>query len=137
MISEVLTLNELDATLAEHCAKYLCRLGSEMQREFRRGVALTPLAITYHGDDAMPVAWIATHTWAGVQTIEGFTDPDYRRRGIANIGVRMLLAEGHLRKSEPVAVFATECVELAYSVGWHDVRFWRRDGRGGWVEARA
>ena len=43
------------------------------------------LTVTYAGDDAMPVAWIATHTWAGVQTIEGFTDPDFRRRGIANI----------------------------------------------------
>ena len=137
MISEVLLLNELDADLAEHCAKWLCKLGSEMQREFRRHNSLTPLALTYDGDDALPVSWVATHVWRGIQTIEGYTAPDWRRRGIARIGVLMLVSAGHLNKREPLAVFAPECVDLAYGVGFDDVRFFQRDGRGGWLEVRA
>ena len=137
MISEVLLLHELDADLAEHCAKWLCKLGSEMQREFRQHNSLTPLAITYDGDQAMPVAWVATHVWRGRQTIEGFTAPKWRRLGIARIGTLMLMAAGHLDKREPVSVFAPECVDLAYGLGWDDVRFWQRDGRGGWHEVRA
>lgn len=137
MISKVLLLNELDADLAEHCAKWLCKLGSEMQREFRRHNSLTPLAITYDGEDAMPQAWIASHIWRGMQTIEGFTAPKFRRKGLARIGVQMLLANGHLDIRQPVAVFAPECVELAYSCKWDDVRFFQRDGRGGWNEVQA
>lgn len=134
MISEVLLLRELDADLAEHCARFLCRIGSEMQREYRRHNTLTPLAVTYDGDDAMPVAWIATHVWRGVQTIEGYTAQEFRRRGLARIGVLMLLANYHLDKKAPVAVFAPECVELAYSVGFDDVRMFRNDGAGKWTE---
>lgn len=137
MIAEVLRIYELDPDLAEHCAKYLCKLGSEMQREFRAHASETPLAITYDGDDAMPVAWVSTHRWRGVQTIQAFTAGDYRRRGIARIGVLMLLAERHLTKREPVAVFAPECVDLAYSLGWDDVRFFSRDPKGEWHEVRA
>jgi len=137
MIAEVLLLSELDSDLAEHCAQHLCKIGSEMQREFRRHNSLTPVCIVYDGDDALPVAWIATHTWRGMQTIEAFTAPDWRRRGVARIGVQMLLATQHLDKRASVAVFAVECVELAYSTGWDDVRFFQRDGRGGWLEVRA
>lgn len=134
MISEVLLLRELDADLAEHCARFLCRLGSEMQREYRRHNTLTPLAVTYDGDDAMPVAWVATHVWQGIQTIEGYTAQEFRRRGLARIGVLMLLANHHLDKKAPVAVFAPACVELAYSVGFDDVRMFRNDGAGKWTE---
>lgn len=134
MISEVLLLRELDADLAEHCARFLCRLGSDMQREFRRHNSLTPLAVTYDGDDAMPVAWVATHVWRGLQTLEGYTAQEFRRRGLARIGVLMLLANYHLDKKAPVAVFAPACVELAYSVGFDDVRMFRNDGVGRWIE---
>lgn len=137
MIAEVLRIYELDASLAEHCAKYLCKLGSEMQREFRAHASETPLVVTYDGDDAMPVAWCSTHRWRGLQTIQAYTAHDYRRRGIARISVLMLLAERHLTTREPVGVFAPECVDLAYSVGWDDVRFFRRDGRNEWQEVRS
>lgn len=134
MISEVLLLRELDADLAEHCARFLCRLGSDMQREFRRHNTLTPLSVTYDGDDAMPVAWVATHVWRGLQTLEGYTAQEFRRRGLARIGVLMLLANYHLDKKAPVAVFAPACVELAYSVGFDDVRMFRNDAAGKWTE---
>lgn len=137
MISEVLLLAELDSDLAEHCAKYLCRLGSEMQREFRAHSSLTPLNVAYEGDDALPVAWVATHLWRGMQTIEAYTAEHWRRHGLARIGVLSLVATRHLVKREPVAVFAPECVELAYSCGFDDVRYFQRDGRGGWLEVRA
>jgi len=137
MIAEVLLLNELDAELARYCAANLCRPGSEMQGEFRRHRTVTPVSIAYDGDNAQPVGWVATHFWRGLQTIEGFTHPDYRRRGIARIGVQLLLACYHLDKREPVSVFAPECVELAYSCGWTDVRFWQRFGESEWREVRA
>lgn len=134
MISEVLLLRELDADLAEHCARYLCRLGSDMQREFRRHNTLTPLSVTYDGEEAMPVAWVATHVWRGLQTLEGYTAQEFRRRGFAKIGALMLLATNHLDRKSPVAVFAPACVELAYSLGFDDVRMFRDDGGGKWTE---
>lgn len=137
MITEVLQLNELDSDLAEHCARYLCRSGSEMQREFRRHRSRTPVAVTYHGDDALPVAWVASHVWYGMQTVECYTDGSYRRHGLARIGTLMLKATGRLDIRQPVAVFAPECVELAYSVGWDDVRFFERNAFGEWTEVRA
>lgn len=137
MVAEVLLLAELDAELAHYCASHLCRPGSEMSDEFRRHRTFTPVNICYDGDNAQPIGWVATHVWRGQQTIEGFTHKDYRRRGIARIGVQMLLACHHLDKREPVSVFAPECVELAYSVGWTDVRFWERFGVFDWREVRA
>ena len=134
MISEVLLLRELDADLAEHCARYLCRLGSDMQREFRRHNTLTPLSVTYDGEEAMPVAWVATHVWRGLQTLEGYTAQEFRRRGFAKIGALMLLATYRLDRKAPVAVFAPACVELAYSLGFDDVRMFRDDGGGKWTE---
>lgn len=134
MISEVLLLRELDADLAEHCARYLCRLGSDMQREFRTHNTLTPLSVTYDGEQAMPVAWVATHVWRGLQTLEGYTAQEFRRRGFAKIGALMLLATYHLDRKAPVAVFAPACVELAYSLGFDDVRMFRDDGGGQWTE---
>lgn len=134
MISEVLLLRELDADLSEHCARFLCRLGSDMQREFRRHNTLTPLSVTYDGEEAMPVAWVATHVWRGLQTLEGYTAQEFRRRGFAKIGALMLLATYHLDRKAPVAVFAPACVELAYSLGFDDVRMFRDDGGGKWME---
>ena len=135
MIWEVIHLHELDDDLAEHCAAALCKPGSEMQREFRVGRARTPLCITYAGD-AEPVAWIATHTWRGIQTIEGFVEPTLRRRGIAKVSVLALLASRQLDVRKPVAVFAPPCVELAYQCRFDDVRLFQRTPVGDWQEVR-
>lgn len=136
MIWEVLPLHELDADLARHCANHLCKPGSEMQREFRIGRAKTPLCVAYD-ENADPCSWVATHTWAGLQTIEGFTAPRLRRRGMARIGVLALRSHGYYDVKRPVAVFAPACVELAYSLGWDDVRLFQRDASGEWREVKA
>ena len=136
MIFEVLLLHELDDDLARHCAQFLCKPGSEMAREFKLCRARTPLCLTY-GEDADPCAWIATHVWRGIQTLEGFVAPQLRRRGLARIGVLSLKARDHLDITKPVAVFAPACVELAYQCGFDDVRLFQRTTIGDWKEVRA
>jgi hypothetical protein len=135
MISEVLQLCELESSLSRHCAKFLCRNGSEMQQEFRAGLSPTPICVTYD-DNADPCAWIATRAWRCMQTIEGFVAPPLRRRGLAKIGVLSLLAERHLDKTKPVVVFAPACVELAYFCGFDDVRLYQRNEMGEWKEIK-
>lgn len=135
MIWEVLLLHELDDDLARHCANLLCKPGSEMSREFKLCRARTPLCVTY-GEDADPCAWIATHVWRGLQTIEGFVAPEVRRRGVARIGVLALKSCGHLDITKPVAVFAPACVELSYQCGFDDVRLFQRTPIGDWKEVR-
>jgi hypothetical protein len=45
----------------------------------------------------------------------------------------MLLAAGHLVKTEPIAVFSPDCVPLARSLGFAEVRHYTRHGKD-WVQ---
>lgn len=114
---------------ADAIARSLCRPGSEMQREFLAAKADTPLVVFY---DPEPIAWVASHVWRSIQTIEAFVDPSRRRMGFARIGALVLLATGYLNKHEAVAVFSPECVSLAKSLGFKDVRHFRRNRYGDW-----
>lgn len=124
-----LTLEPEDA---EYIAKHLCRVGSEMQREFTACDTDTPLVVVYAPE---PIAWVATHTWRSLQTLEGFVDPTQRRLGFARIGALTLLATGYLDRTKAIAVFSPECVSLAKSLGFSDVRQFRRNRYGDWEPA--
>lgn len=124
-----LTLEPEDA---EYMAKHLCRVGSEMQQEFVRCESETPMVVIYGPE---PLGWVATHIWRSLQTIEGFVDPLHRRRGFARIGALVLMANGYLDATKAVAVFSPECVVLARSLGFTDIRQFRRNRYGDWEPA--
>ncbi len=126
-----LTLEPEDA---EYMAANLCRIGSEMQQEFVRLDAETPMVVFYDGD---PIGWVATHTWRGLQTLEGFVAPEWRRKGFCRIGALTLLATKYLDRRLAIAVFSPECVTLARSLGFADVREFRRNRYGDWEPAPA
>ena len=101
----------------------LCSPGSDMQREFTLCVSETPIAVIY---DDQPIAWAATHQWSGFQTLEMFVHADHRREGLGRAAAAMLLAAGHIDTLQQLAVFSAECVPLARSLGFVDVRQFRR-----------
>lgn len=121
-----LTLEPEDAA---YMAAFLCRPGSEMARELANGSTDTPMAVVYESD---PVAWVATHQFRGLQTLEGYTHVDYRRRGWCRIAAQMLLASGYLTRDEPIAVFSPDCVPLVQSLGFAGHVLFLRDERGSW-----
>lgn len=125
MKAELLTVRELDAADAAFIANNLCNTASEMQREFTERTSETPVVVF---STETPIAWVATHEWHGYQTLEGFTHPDWRRRGLARAGAIMLLSVSYLTKSEPVAVFSRDCVRLVASLGFSRKMLYQRNG---------
>jgi hypothetical protein len=84
-------------------------------------------------DHERVMAWTATHFWRGMQTLEGFTDPYYRRRGLARAAASLLIADGSLDPRETVAVFSPQCVSIATALGCRDVRLFERRGSD-WIQ---
>ena len=117
---------------AEYIARALCNPGSEMQRELINSTTDTPMVVVY---DPEPIGWVATHLWRGLQTLEGYVDPEWRRKGLARIAALTLLATGYLDRTKAIAVFSSECVTLAKSLGFQDVRQFRRNRYGDWEPA--
>ena len=127
MKAELLHVRDLDASDATWIAAHLCNRGSEMQVEFYERQTDTPVVVF---SNEQPVAWVATHDWHGNQTIEAYTNYEWRRRGLARAGVIMLLATSNLVRSEPVAVFSRDCVRLAASLRFSQTLLYQRDGKG-------
>jgi len=126
-----MTVKTLSATDAMIIASSMTKSGSEFQAEVLERKSSTPVAIVR--DETPIVSWAATHTWRGVQTLEGFTREPSRRRGLARVAASMLVAAGHIDTSRTVAVFAPHCVEIARSAGCRDVRLFERRGED-WIE---
>ena len=125
MNAELLTVRDLEPADATWIAAHLCRHGSEMQTEFYERQTDTPVVVF---SNEHPIAWVATHEWHGHQTLEGFTDPEWRRRGLARAGALMLMAVSYLERREPVAVFSRDCVGLTRSLGFAETLLYQRDG---------
>jgi predicted GNAT family acetyltransferase len=118
-------LEELDARAI---TSSLTRAGSEFQQEvMNRDGSRTPITIIREGSWRI-AAWAASHQWRGLQTIEGFTHPDFRRRGCCRAAVAMLVAAEALDPSQPVAVFSVNCLGLAQSLGFTDIRLYKLFG---------
>lgn len=117
---------------AEYISRALCNPGSEMQRELIDSKTDTPMIVVY---DPEPIGWVATHLWRGLQTLECYVDPEWRRHGLARIGALALMANGYLDRTKAVAVFSAECVALTRSLGFKDVRQFRRNRYGDWEPA--
>lgn len=104
---------------------------SSIQKELRkRYIDIEPgphpnMAMAIIWFDGVLVGWVGTRPWpekfkgdpVTAQTIECFVDPEYRRRGIARLGVQALIAAKKLDRSEPVAVYAAEVINAAQSCG--------------------
>jgi hypothetical protein len=105
---------------------------SEFQVEVKEKTSDTPVAIVRTKQERV-AAWTATHFWRGMQTLEGFTDPSIRRRGIARVAASLLIADGHIDTRETLAVFSPQCVSIATALGCRDVRLFERQGKE-WVQ---
>jgi hypothetical protein len=119
-------LSDLDA---KEIVSRLTKPGSEFQREVsgREGSA-TPIALVRDGSWRI-VSWAATHQWSGLQTLEGFTLPECRRRGCQRAAACLLTASGSLNVLLPVAVFSPFLIDIARAVGCREVLLYElRDG---------
>lgn len=110
----------------------LTRTGSEFQQEVERRDTSTPVSLVLD-ETGTVIAWAATHEWRGQQTLEGFTRPGFRQRGLMRLAAAMLVADGLLDTSRPVAVFSPACVSIATAVGLRRVRLYERRGED-WIE---
>jgi hypothetical protein len=126
------TVRQLSLIDAECIIMRLTKPKSEFQVEVTEKTSTTPLAIV-RTDQERVAAWTATHYWRGMQTLEGFTDPPHRRRGLARAAASLLIADGHIDPRETLAVFSPQCVSIATALGCRDVRLFERQGKE-WVQ---
>jgi GNAT superfamily N-acetyltransferase len=124
---ELLPVCDLEPADAAWMAAHLCNPRSEMQTELYARQADTPIVVFVTD---RPIAWVASHEWHGNPTIEAFTDPEWRRRGLAKIGTLMLAATSHMQRHNAVAVFSGECAAMARSLGFRDVLLYQRTNTG-------
>jgi hypothetical protein len=125
----VRNLSDLDA---KAISASLTWAGSEFQIEImNKESSSTPIAIVRDGPERV-VAWAASHVWQKHQTLECFTHPTRRRSGLARTAASLLIADGVLNFTLPIAVFSPECLRLAASLGFADVRLFERCGEGAW-----
>lgn len=130
MLATLTSVNYLEPFIGAYCAANLCRPSSEMHEELYVRQTRTPIVLIEVG---LPIAWVASHEWRDQQTLEAFVVPEWRRRGLVKLGAHMLIAAGHLVKAEPIAVFSADCVPLAKSLGFAEVRHYTRNGKD-WVQ---
>lgn len=126
------TVGRLSMLDAEIIVTRLTRPQSEFQSEVAERASDTPVAIV-RTDQERVAAWTATHFWRGMQTLEGFTDPECRRRGLARAAASLLIADGSIDPRETLAVFSPQCVSIATALGCRDVRLFERQGSD-WVQ---
>lgn len=124
---ELFTVRDLEPVVATYLAAHLCHAGSECQQELYLRQSDTPIVVVTAGK---PLAWVASHEWQGLQTLEGFTDTEWRRRGLARVGAGLLMSVSYLVRTEPVAVFAPSCVALARQLGFSETYHYTRTPRG-------
>ena len=125
MKAELLRICDLEPADGAWIAAHLCRSGSEMQAEFCERLTETPVVVF---SNEVPIAWVATHEWRDLQTLEAFTHAEWRRRGLARAGALMLAAVSYLDRREPVAVFSPDCVPLTRSLGFPETLLYQRTG---------
>ena len=112
---------------------HLTKPGSEFQVEVsNKEGSTTPISIVF--DESWKiVSWAATHAWQGQQTLEGFTLPEWRSRGVMRAAAALLVAAGKIDTMAPIAVFSPACISIATSVGCRKVRLYELRN-GIWVE---
>jgi GNAT superfamily N-acetyltransferase len=104
---------------------------SSIQKELhKRYIEVEPVA---HPEMAMALIWVddVLAGWVGsrpwpekfkgdpitAQTVECFVDPEFRRKGIAKMGLHALIAAGKIDRNDFVSVYEAEVVKLAEACG--------------------
>lgn len=75
-------------------------------------------------DDVL-AGWVGSRPWpekfkgrpVTAQTVECFVDPEYRRRGIAKLGLQALITAGFVKRDQIVSVYAPDVIKLARQCG--------------------
>lgn len=83
------------------------------------------MAIALIWADDVLVGWVGTRPWpekfkgdpVTAQTIECFVDPEYRRRGIARLGLQALITAGAIKRDQLVSVYSPDVIKLAQQCG--------------------
>ncbi len=79
--------------------------------------------------DGVFAAWVGTRIWpekfkgepVAAQTVECFAAPEYRRRGLATMGLHALISAGFLNRNEVVSVYSPAALHLARQCGCKQV----------------
>lgn len=95
------------------------------------------MAIALIWVDETLAGWVGSRPWpekfkgrpVTAQTVECFVDPEYRRRGIAKLGLLALIADNKIDKTKIVSVYASNVVRLAQQCGCTFVIYCETDGR--------
>jgi len=108
----------------------LTRPGSEFQQEVVRCLrevasSSTPIAVWH--DRGTLWAWACSHVWRDMQTLEMFTDPRRRGRGVALSLSAALVSGGAIDRSKPLAVFSPTTESIARRLGFAQVQRFERD----------
>lgn len=75
-------------------------------------------------DDTL-TGWVGSRPWpekfkgrpVTAQTVECFVDPEYRRRGIAKLGLQALITAGFVKRDQIVSVYSPDVIKLAEQCG--------------------
>ncbi len=75
-------------------------------------------------DDVL-AGWVGTRLWTEkfkgetvtAQTVECFVAPEFRRRGVATMGLQALITAKKINRNDFVAVYAPEVVQMATQCG--------------------
>lgn len=71
------------------------------------------------------IGWVGTRPWPEkfkgkkviAQTVECFVDPDYRRMGMAKLGLQALITANKIDRADFVATYAPAAMKLAQACG--------------------
>lgn len=88
-----------------------------------------PMMLAMVWQDGAFAAWVGTRLWpekfkgepVTAQTVECFTDPAYRRRGLARLGLQALISAEFLNRNEIVSVYSPAALHLARQGGCKQV----------------
>jgi len=75
-------------------------------------------------DDTL-AGWVGSRPWpekfkgrpVTAQTVECFVAPEYRRRGIAKLGLQALITAGFVKRDQIVSVYSPDVIKLAEQCG--------------------
>ncbi len=141
LVTHTFDASTLPLWLAEQLTS-LCNDGSEMQHHFQ-AVAdgnrhLVPsiwrVCVASVGNEAFemtPIGWVSASLWHHMQQLQGFVHEDYRQRHLATAMAALVLLGDTLR-DRALAVFSPEFERIGKSIGYTDVRHYKRVPDG-WI----
>jgi len=137
---KIVSINELNADVVSTIYERLCwrdyksGIGSMREELLNRyiapdGVERGDMFIALICYNSLLVGWVGTRQWveimdgqpASVQTLECFTDPELRRRGLAQLGAQALVVAGVLKRDAPVAAYHPNAAQIAKNIGCNNV----------------